>query len=174
MMAYALPSSDLAFQPPALAALEMLSSGHASGVPSTRSLDARALRDAVIEQAVEDEAPASIAPLLVRGAMHQATVLDPEAVPMVLPIVDVDRCSTAEGAPLHLMTDAQLMTHARGLGWQPRIVRARDTESRRLALSEAMTWARHELLVLRALAREGVVPSRISWPVVLLRDSGLE
>jgi hypothetical protein len=178
MMVSVLPPPDLTFQPPALAALASLSFGMTEDlpeeVPSARFLDHDALRDAAIERALELEAPASIAPVLVRGVVRPATVRDPEAAPMILPIVDVERSFTEDGAALKNLSEGALTLLARRLGWLPRIVRARDAESRHQALSEAMTWARHEMLVLRALAREGVVPSRISWPVVFLCEASGE
>lgn len=154
-----------------LAALTSLARRHdepAAVLPTAR-LDGTTLTAAV---AGLDDADLLLAPVLT-GELGACPFHDPRLlVPMrlLLPVVDAGASTMAHAAarsaslPLGTLTDAQLECAVRQLGWLPRLAR-RDGR----AVREALEWARHEIRVLQATAREGIVPSRVAWPLVLVR-----
>lgn len=157
---------------PVLAALTSLGRRHgeAAAVLPTARLDAPTLVEATA--GVEDTG-LLFAPVL-SGELGACPVHDPRLVVplrLLLPVVDArSSCVVREASgvrtpvPLAALSDAQLECTARQLGWLPRLTR-RDPR----ALREALAWARHEIRVLQATAREGIVPSRVAWPLVLVR-----
>lgn len=98
---------------------------------------------------------------LLRGDVGPSPLSDPSLAHVFLPVVDVDA-----SAALRDLDTAKLELVLRHIGWAPR-VSGGDVPS----LVAALAWARHEIRVLQATAREGIVPSRLAWPVVLVRLS---
>lgn len=157
-----------------LAALTSLAHRHGEAVTLVGAdrLDP-AFLDAVL--AGLDEASGLVGCFL-RGTLGPCGPLDPAHAPLLLAAVDVDRSSAAPpgtsdasvASPSRLgdLGDAQLEVAVRQLGWVPRICGNHPT-----AVRTALEWARHEIRVLQATAREGIVPSRVAWPVVLVRSS---
>ncbi len=150
-----------------LAALTSLSRLHGEAVAL---VEAARFDPAFVGRTIADlEGTDLLLGFIVRGFLGACVVTNPASTPMFVPVVDVAAAS-AQGpiggpaVPLATLGDAQVELVARQLGWSPRITRS-DTK----ALRSAFAWARHEIRVLQATAREGIVPSRAAWPVVLVR-----
>lgn len=141
-----------------LAALTRLADAHGE---KAQLIETARIDAAFVASCASGMAPDLALGCLLRGDLGPSPLSDPTHAQVLLPVIDVE-----SSVALRDLSDAKLELVARHLGWAPRV-----TDGSVASLHAALAWARHEIRVLQATAREGIVPSRVAWPVVLVRLS---
>jgi xylulose-5-phosphate/fructose-6-phosphate phosphoketolase len=103
------------------------------------------------------------------GAWHASKYLDPVTGGAVLPVLHLNDYKISSPTVFATMSDDELMSLFRGYGWDPRIVDVTgdpDGEPVAAAVRAAHTGIRD----IQGRAREGRMPGRPAWPLIVLRS----
>ncbi len=101
------------------------------------------------------------------GAWHSTKFINPATDGAVLPIVHLNGFKISSPSLFATMSDTELDSLFRGLGYNPRIVD--DLKQIDEAADSAFSWAHEEIRQIQLRARSGIADARPAWPLILLR-----
>ncbi|MEU1296837.1 phosphoketolase family protein [Streptomyces sp. NPDC005840] len=103
------------------------------------------------------------------ASWHSTAFLDPVHDGAVLPILHLNGYKIANPTVLSRLPDAELDALLRGFGHEPVHVGGHDPGTVHRALARAFDDALDRIALAQRAAREGNVPERVRWPVIVLR-----
>ncbi|WP_428936427.1 phosphoketolase family protein [Streptomyces sp. ACT015] len=103
------------------------------------------------------------------ASWHSTAFLDPVHDGAVLPILHLNGYKIANPTVLSRLPDAELDALLRGYGHEPVHVGGHDPGTVHRALARAFDDALDRIALAQRAAREGNVPERVRWPVIVLR-----
>ncbi|TAK08935.1 MAG: phosphoketolase, partial [Candidatus Manganitrophaceae bacterium] len=103
------------------------------------------------------------------AAWHSNKFLDPVSSGAVLPILHLNGYKLSGPTLLGRMDDGELEHLFTGYGHRARFVSGDNPREVHPAMWEALDWAYREIRDLQARARNGQIPERPAWPMILLR-----
>lgn len=103
------------------------------------------------------------------GAWHSNKFLNPATDGAVLPILHLNSYKIASPTIFGTMSDEELSKLFTGYGYIPRTVKDAADERVHLDMEDALNWAHSEIRSLQKTSREGRMPSRPAWPMIILK-----
>ncbi|MDT0439475.1 MULTISPECIES: phosphoketolase family protein [Streptomyces] len=103
------------------------------------------------------------------ASWHSTAFLDPVHDGAVLPILHLNGYKIANPTVLSRLPDAELDALLRGFGHEPVHVGGHDPGTVHRALARAFDDTLDRIALAQRAAREGNVPERVRWPVIVLR-----
>lgn len=103
-------------------------------------------------------------------AWHATKFLDPVGDGAVLPFLHLNGYKISSPSMFATMTNTELRSLFGGLGWQPCIIDATETDAPDRGLADALDWAYDEIRALQEAARAGQRPGRPAWPMLVVRS----
>ncbi len=100
---------------------------------------------------------------------HGNKFLNPLTDGAVLPILHLNGYKIANPTIFSRMSHEEIESFFRGCGWDPRFVEGDDPAVMHQLMASTLDWAIRSILNFRQQARETNNPSRVPWPMIILR-----